>query len=104
MPLDQHNHGGGGGGDRRHDLIPEIARTTIEAVGISAKKAGICMECLALQLAGASMANFLMQQNAVNMKTRDLDADLIQRLTQAIINVAMDEVGKVLDAHQRREG
>jgi hypothetical protein len=33
-----------------------------------------------------------------------LDADLIQRLTQAIINVAMDEVGKVLDAHQRREG
>ena len=104
MPFDAHVRGGGGGGDPQHKMIPEIARATMEAVGAAAKMRGLCLECMALQMAGTSMAVFLLQQDAVNMDTREINADLVQRLTQAVMDIAMSEVAIVLDEHKARKG
>lgn len=104
MPFDHEDHGGGGGGDPRHQMIPEIARATMEAVGAAAKGRGLCLECMALQMAGSSMAVFLLQQDVADMDTHEINVALVQRLIQAITDVAMGEVKLVLDEHKARKG
>jgi hypothetical protein len=50
------------------------------------------------------MALFLLQQEAVDIKTGALNEDLLRRLIQGVMDVAMEEVRAVVDRDRRERG
>jgi hypothetical protein len=102
MPFDHDMSRGGGGGDDRHRPIRHLVQIALEALGGEGRRRKLCLDCLALNMAGGSMALFLLQQEAVDIKTGALNEDLLRRLIQKVMDVAMEEVQAVV-AHDRQE-
>lgn len=104
MPFDHDMSRDGGGGDDRHRPIRHLVQVALEALGEEGGRRKLCLDCLALNIAGGSMALFLLQQEAVDIKTGALNEDLLQRLIQRVMDVAMEEASLVLREHKARKG
>lgn len=104
MPFDHHDHGGGGGDDPSHAPIEAVAAATLDALGILAKAKGLCLDCMALQMAGSSLALFLLQQGAINHETGDVDPGRLQAIMQAVSDVAMKYAGRTVEGYKARKG
>lgn len=102
MPFDNHDYGGGGGGngDDHHKGIPTVAAASLDAVGILAKSKGLCLDCMALQMASASLALFFLQQEVVNKETGEPDIDGVQSLLQVVMDFAMREIAITVEARK----
>ena len=105
MPYDENHHGGEPDhNDPRHEPIEAVAAATLEALGGLAKAKGLCLDCMALQMAGSSLALFLLQQGAINHETGDVDPDKLQSIMQGVIDVAMKHAGRTVEGYKARKG
>jgi hypothetical protein len=104
MPYDHEHHGGGGGDDPRHKGIEEVAAATLDALGILAKSKGLCLDCMALQMSGSSLALFALQQDAIDHKTGKVDPDKLQLVIQAVTDVAMKYAAQTVAGYKARKG
>lgn len=104
MPFDHHDHGGGGGDDPRHAPIETVVAATLDALGNLAKAKGLFLDCTAMQLAGTSLALFLLQQGAINHETGDVDPDKLQSIMQGVMDVAMKHAGRTVEGYKARKG
>lgn len=104
MPYDQEHHGGPGGDDPRHAPIELVVISTLEALGGLGKTKGLCMDCMALQTAGASLAIFALQQGVINDETGEVHTEDLQALMQAVTDVAMRYVARTVEGNKARKG
>lgn len=104
MPFDHHDHGGGGGDDPSHAPIEVVVAATLDALGNLAKAKGLCLDCTALQIAGSSLALFLLQQGAINHETGDVDPGRLQAIMQAVSDVAMKHAAQTVEGYRARKG
>lgn len=105
MPFDHHDHGGEPDhNDPRHQGIEVVVAATLDALGILAKAKGLCLDCMALQMAGSSLALFLLQQGAINHETGDVDPGKLQAIMQAVSDVAMKHAGRTVEGYKARKG
>ncbi len=104
MPYDHEHRGGGGGNDPRHDGIEQVVTTTLETLGMLTRKHGYCLDCMALQMAGSSLALFAIQQEAISIETGEVNQEKLQVLVQAVMDVAMEYAGKSVEGYKARKG
>lgn len=104
MPFDHETGGGANPNDPRHEPIWDLVTIAVEALGAEGKKRNLCMSCLARQSAGTALALFLMQQDAVNLDTGEIDTDEAERLVQHVLDKAMDEIGRTIEGRKLRKG
>ena len=106
MAFDHAPSGGGGPdrNDRRHAPVRGLVRRVLQALGAAGKHTDLCMECLAVQTAASSLALLLMQQDAVDLDTGEINHDRMQRIMQAVTDIAMAEIEDVVSGRSEEGG
>lgn len=103
MPYDHNDHGGPSGDDPQHALIGTVVLATLDALGNLAKAKGLCIDCTALQIAGSSLALFMLQQGVVNHETGEVHVGRMEALLQAVTDVALKDAANTVEGYKARK-
>ena len=103
MPYDHHHGGGPDRNDPQHEPIEVVVAATLDALGALAKAKGLCLDCTAMQLAGSSVALFMLQEGVVNHETGEVHVGRMEALMQAVMDVAMKHAAQTVEGYKARK-